>query len=117
MCACVFGGCVGKKRRGELPYYRGGMECPEYMRLGFCSLFNKSGHCSLSHPRRAHKLKDPRKICRQCTISWPCNHCAYSQTRIKLSAMMYDIEHRVEMLMMLTSSSPPLAILAKLVTF
>ena len=106
---------AGKKRRSELPVYHGGMQCPEFMRLGYCSLFNRTGRCSLSHPRKAHRLKDPAKICCQCTIPWPCNHCSYSDTRNKLNGLIHEVRRRFDLLNTLTSPLPPQDLTIKMV--
>ena len=98
---------MGKKRRGELPIYKGGIQCPEFMRFGYCKIFNRTGHCSLSHPRNAHRLRDPRRVCSQCTITWPCNHCAYSIARNDLISLLRQTDERIELLKFLLSAAPP----------
>ena len=101
---------LGKKKRGELPVYKGGLQCPEFIRLGYCKMFNRTGHCSLSHPRTAHRLQDPRKICVQCTITWPCDHCAYSVSRKELFKMIDKIMGLIASLKYFLSAAPPQAL-------
>lgn len=102
---------MGIKRRRELPRYKqGSMACPDFVLHGYCKLFNKYGHCSLDHPKNLHKLEVPRKYCGQCTIPWPCNHCAYTQDRKRLQATCDEMQRRLTLLKQINVPDPPMSL-------
>ena len=82
-----------KKRREQLPRYKGGLACPEWVRFGRCSIFTRYGHCSCDHPKNLHIIQYPDPRCPTCTIKWPCNHCTYSKDRmttVKVIEQLYE---------------------------
>lgn len=97
-------------RRKDLPRYKdGSMTCPEFARYGRCSMFTNNGHCSLDHPKNLHRIAKPTKRCDQCTIPWPCNHCAYSKHRDKLMQLVTELHQRIGRLRQVNVPEPPLA--------
>lgn len=108
---------LGIQRRKELPRYRdGSMTCPEFARYGHCSFFNNYGVCSLDHPKNLHKVVKPLRRCEQCTIPWPCNHCAYSAYRNNLMSVAAELHLRIGRLRQINVPDPPLAFLKVLVS-
>jgi hypothetical protein len=93
--------------RKNLPSYKGGMICPEFARVGHCSMFNTTGHCSLSHPLKMHRIVKPKDRCPQCTLVWPCNHCSYTEQRNFFISRLEDITARLSRLRKLISPNPP----------
>lgn len=99
----------GLARRKQLPRYKdGSMACPEFVRCGHCSIFNKYGHCSLDHPKNLHSIEPETKRCPQCTIPWPCEHCAYSSERKRLWHLIEEIRARMGRLRQINIPDPPL---------
>lgn len=99
----------GLARRKALPRYKAGsMACPEFVRYGHCSIFNKYGQCSLDHPKNIHTIDAELKRCPQCTIPWPCEHCAYSSERTRLWHLIEDIHARMGRLRQINIPDPPL---------
>lgn len=99
---------MGMARRAELPRYKNGsMSCPEFVRCGNCSIFNKYGHCSLDHPKNVHNVVAPPLRCATCTIPWPCNHCAYTSDRLELMAAVEEIQTRMSRARQINVPDPP----------
>lgn len=108
----------GLLRRKELPRYpAGSMPCPEFLRHGHCSIFNKYGVCSLDHPKNVHRIEKVVRRCPQCTIPWPCNHCAYSTERRRLCALIEDIHARLGRFRQINIPDPPLFYVRQLEPF
>lgn len=108
---------LGVQRRKELPRYRdGSMICPEFARYGHCTMFNRYGLCSLDHPKNIHRVSKPIRRCEQCTIPWPCNHCAYSSYRANLKTIMEELQHRIGRLRQINVPEPPLTFMKYLVS-
>lgn len=106
----------GLLRRKELPRYKdGAMTCPEFARKGFCTMFNRTGSCALDHPKSIHKILSETKRCAQCTIPWPCNHCAYSRDRDRLLELMNELEKRLVRFRQINVPDPPLSLIGHLV--
>lgn len=74
----------GLERRAELPRRGDSVKCTNFVKCGACRVFNEFGHCSLDHPRNLHAVVEPPPRCPQCTLIWPCQHCAFSAARNKL---------------------------------
>jgi hypothetical protein len=102
-------------RRNELPRYKGGMTCHQYVQHGFCNTFNTYGHCSLSHPRALHKIVSAPMRCPQCSLIWPCNHCAFTVNRDAVIATVERLEHRFRLLTQIAVEAPPIALTSHLV--
>jgi len=102
------------KRRNELPRYKGGMTCQHYAQHGFCYSFNHYGHCSLNHPRGLHKLITAEERCPQCSLIWPCHHCAFSANRDALIGTVQKLEHRYHLLTQIAVEAPPIALTSHL---
>ena len=99
---------LGQQRRAALPRYKtGSMSCPEFVRCGNCSIFNKYGHCSLDHPKNLHIIVTPPVRCATCTIPWPCNHCAYTADRDALRATITEIYARITRARQINVPDPP----------
>jgi hypothetical protein len=99
---------MGMARRAELPRYKNGsMSCPEFVRCGNCSIYNKYGHCSLDHPKNVHNVVAPPLRCATCTIPWPCNHCAYTSDRLELMAAVEEIQTRMSRARQINVPDPP----------
>lgn len=108
---------LGVQRRKDLPRYRdGSMTCPEFARYGHCTAFNRFGRCSLDHPKNIHRVVKPTQRCDQCTIPWPCNHCAYSSYRNSLKHIMDELHLRIGRLRQINVPEPPLAFMKYLVS-
>eukprot|EP00981_Chlorochromonas_danica_P009991 scaffold2917_cov170-Ochromonas_danica.AAC.5 len=108
----------GLMRRKELPRYpSGSMPCPEFLRYGHCSIFNKYGVCSLDHPKNVHRIEKVIRRCPQCTIPWPCNHCVYSTERQRLCVLIEDIHARLGRLRQIHIPDPPLFYVRQLESF
>lgn len=108
---------LGLQRRKELPKQKAGsMVCPEFQRFGYCSVYNRIRKCNLHHPLNIHIVSPSVKRCSQCTIPWPCNHCAYNATRNNLINLISDIQARFVKLRQLNSMTPPLALTRFLVS-
>lgn len=79
---------MGMDIRSRLPRYQGGMACQEFIKTGRCSLFLRYGHCSLDHPTNYHVVLEPIRRCPNCTLPWPCDHCAYAIERKQLLTLI-----------------------------
>ena len=88
----------GKKRREQLPRYKGGLACPEWVRFGRCSIFSRYGHCSCDHPKNLHIIQYPEARCPTCTIKWPCNHCTYSKDRMAVVKVLEQLQEKFDRL-------------------
>ena len=105
----------GTTRRAELPRYRyGSMTCPTFQQHGFCPIFNKYGHCSLDHPKNLHKVLPAKRFCAQCTIPWPCGHCAYTVDRNSLLATIAELQARIVRVRQINVPEPPLSMVRHL---
>jgi len=105
------------KRRAELPRRKGGvMSCPEFVRYGYCSLFNRIGRCSLDHPKNVHIVIKAKVRCPQCTIEWPCLHCDYTASRQKVLATIAEIQVRLGRIRQINVPDPPLSLTRHLVS-
>lgn len=105
-----------KVRRRQLPRYKGGMTCPEYLRYGHCSFFNENGHCSLDHPRNIHVLTDIQLRCPSCTIPWPCGHCLFMPFRDRIKTLIVDLRRRIGLCKQLVAPDPPVALTKHIVS-
>lgn len=88
----------GKKRRENLPRFKGGLACPEWVRFGRCSIFSRYGHCSCDHPKNLHIIQYPDPRCPNCTIKWPCNHCTYSKDRMEVVKVLEQLQEKFDRL-------------------
>lgn len=106
---------AGLERRKELPRYKGGMLCPEFLNKGRCTMFNHYGHCSLDHNGEKHVIVNPPSRCPQCTLLWPCRHCAFSENRELVVRVAKDIRGRLARLEKYTLPHPSKALVTLLV--
>mmetsp|Transcript_15116 Transcript_15116/g.25205 ORF Transcript_15116/g.25205 Transcript_15116/m.25205 type:complete len:533 (+) Transcript_15116:92-1690(+) len=107
----------GVARRKELPRYKvGSMPCPEFVRYGYCSMFNKNGHCSLDHPKNVHRIQPHKVRCAQCSIVWPCNHCDFTKFRVKLIETIAGINARLGRIRSINVPDPPISLTRHLET-
>lgn len=104
----------GRARRHALPKHVGSIECPEFVRFGRCSVFNKAGKCSLHHPPKAHVVVDVPVRCPQCSLVWPCQHCAFSASRNAVLSLLIDIRQRLQQLKKLSGPKAPMSTVAVL---
>ena len=88
----------GLKRRDELPEREDGLFCMHFCKDGACNIFNIQGHCSLHHPKDRHEIVLPPKRCSQCTLPWPCGHCAFTRDRKRVDKLATDIAAWVALL-------------------
>ena len=88
----------GLKRRDELPEREDGLFCMHFCKDGACRIFNIQGHCSLHHPKDKHEIVLPPKRCSQCTLPWPCGHCAFTRDRKRVDKLATDIAAWVALL-------------------
>lgn len=107
---------TGIVRRAELPRNKGATQCPEFVRFGHCALFNKYGRCPMDHPKDLHSVVKPIKRCNQCTIPWPCHHCAYSPKRDHLMKTIKEVQTRLHLLKQLVVPDPMINIAGFLVS-
>ena len=107
---------AGFNRRKELPRNKASVVCTDFVRHGYCSSFNKFGRCGLDHPKGCHILEKPVHRCEQCTIPWPCNHCAYSSARDSLVEVVEEIKKRISRLRQINVPDPPLSLTKHLVS-
>jgi hypothetical protein len=108
---------MGVKRREELPRNRGSLRCDEFICYGKCSIFNRNKTCPFDHPKDVHNLSYPKPRCAQCTLVWPCNHCNYTKSRLKLFAAIEEIQQRLYLLKLLSMIEPPPNLIVNLVSF
>lgn len=101
---------AGELRRKELPRYKGGMICPEFLARGRCTVFNRYGHCSLDHSGELHRIVRPPRRCPTCTILWPCKHCSFTENRESVVRLIADIRGRLSRLQKFTASNPTKAL-------
>lgn len=97
-------------RRAELPRYKGGLVCPEFLTKGRCQTFNRFKHCSMDHPPNANIVQPSPKRCSRCTLLWPCNHCSYSKKRLDVIDALEELQRRVALLKQMAVPNPPLAL-------
>jgi hypothetical protein len=107
----------GMKRRSELPRYKKGLVCQQFLTTGHCNLFNKYGRCSLDHPQNLHTIIPPVPRCSQCTLVWPCNHCSYSVSRRELEDALNLLKTKLALLYQIALPAPPIALTSHLVRF
>lgn len=88
--------------------------CFEFLRFGHCSHFNTYGYCQLDHPKTIHKVIPSIHRCPQCTIPWPCQHCAYTLPKIRLTKLVEEIKARLSRLRQINVPEPSMAILRML---
>lgn len=50
------------------------------------------GHCSLHHPKETQTIVLPPKRCSQCTLPWPCGHCAFTKERNRSRKLAVDVK-------------------------
>lgn len=93
----------------------GYMVCPSFAATGCCQIFNKYGRCSLDHPTTMHSIREARRVCPQCTVLWPCNHCKYSVERRKLQKLIEYVQRRLQLLEEINQPDPPAYLIRKLV--
>jgi hypothetical protein len=103
------------KRRTELPRYKKGLVCQQFLTTGHCNLFNKYGRCSLDHPQNVHTIVPPVRRCSQCTLVWPCNHCSFSSARRELEDALNLLKTKFTLLYQIALPAPPLALTSHLV--
>lgn len=107
----------GIARRKELPRYKtGSMSCPEFVRYGYCSMFNKNGHCSLDHPKNLHVVKKYAVRCPQCSIVWPCNHCDFTKFRVSMQALIDELHARMGRIRAINVPEPAISLTRHLVS-
>jgi hypothetical protein len=106
---------AGTERRQQLPRYKGGMCCPEFLHFGRCTMFNQYGHCSLDHNGEKHMVITPPPRCPQCTLLWPCRHCSFSENREIVVREVADIHGRLVRLEKFTLPLPSKALVSMLV--
>lgn len=53
--------------------------------------------------------------CPQCTLVWPCNHCAYSVARSELDDALTLLHSKLALLNQIAVPAPPLALTSHLV--
>jgi hypothetical protein len=107
----------GMKRRTELPRYKKGLVCQQFLTTGHCNLFNKYGRCSLDHPQNVHTIVPPVRRCSQCTLVWPCNHCSFSSARRELEDALNLLKTKFTLLYQIALPAPPLALTSHLVGY
>lgn len=107
----------GMKRRSDLPRYKKGLVCQQFLTTGHCNLFNKYGRCSLDHPQNVHTIIPAVPRCSQCTLVWPCNHCSYSISRRELEDALNLLKAKLALLHQIALPAPPLALTSHLVRF
>jgi DNA replication protein DnaC len=107
---------LGSARRKELPRYKdGSMACPEFVRYGYCSMFNRNGHCSLDHPKNLHVIKKFAMRCPQCSITWPCNHCDFTKQRRSMQDLIDELQARIGRIRAINVPEPPVSLTRHLV--
>ena len=89
--------------------------CPSFARAGVCDVFLRHGRCSLAHPPNLHTIKQARRVCPQCTVAWPCNHCSYSSERKRLIKTLELIRRRLQLLTEINVPDPPAYLIRKIV--
>jgi len=92
-----------------------GMVCPSYARAGVCEISLKHGCCMLAHPPSMHIVSQARRVCPQCTVAWPCNHCKYSVERRKLGKLLEATRRRLNLLVEINQPDPPAYLIRKIV--
>lgn len=97
-------------QRNAYPTYvgQGRPVCPEFIRLGRCSTFNKHKRCNLAHPMTRSIVEQDRIRCPLCTITWPCQKCEYSKARNGLISLLDEIDRRIELLRTINVPEPPI---------
>lgn len=78
-------------------------------------MFNHYGHCSLDHNGEKHVIVNPPSRCPQCTLLWPCRHCAFSENRELVVRVAKDIRGRLARLEKYTLPHPSKALVTLLV--
>ena len=107
----------GVARRKELPRYKvGSMSCPEFVRYGYCTMFNKNGHCSLDHPKNLHVVAKYAVRCPQCSIVWPCNHCDFTKYRVILQELIGELQLRLGRIRAINVPEPSISLTRHLVS-
>lgn len=107
----------GIARRKELPRYKAGsMSCPEFVRYGYCTMFNRTGHCSLDHPKNLHTVKKFAVRCPQCSIVWPCNHCDFTKYRRIMQELIDELHARIGRIRAINVPEPPVSLTRHLVS-
>jgi hypothetical protein len=99
-----------EKQRSAYPEYLGEkrLNCPEFVRTGKCSTFNKHKRCMLAHPRGRTQVEKAVIRCTLCTIQWPCQKCYYSKERNFLLSMIDNINKRLNLLVEINVPEPPI---------
>jgi len=107
----------GQQQRNAYPEYVGEKRpvCAEFVRIGRCTVFNLHKRCMLAHPKRRNKALLPVIRCTKCTITWPCQHCAYSRERNNLVESIADVERRIQLLKTINVPEPPVHLIIHLV--
>ena len=107
----------GQARRKAYPEYLGENRpvCAEFARTGRCTVFNTHKRCTLAHPKQRAKVLLPVIRCPNCTITWPCQHCAYSKNRNALLDVITEIERRIELIQLINVPEPPAHLIIHLV--